>query len=71
MGDISQLEFDNIEKYKISKKACYACPIACWGYVMIESGNYTLKEPAHIPEYETCSAFGSYCLNNNFDRMIF
>ena len=70
MNDFSQLKYENIEKYKIAKKGCYACPIACWGHVMIKSGHFALKEPAHMPEYETCSSFGSYCLNNNFESII-
>jgi aldehyde:ferredoxin oxidoreductase len=70
MKDFSELEYDNIEKYKVKRNACYCCPIACWGHVMINDGNYKLKEMSHMPEYETISAFGSYSLNNNFESII-
>jgi len=65
-----QFEYENMEKYKISKNSCYACPIGCWGYVMIGNGKFALKEPAHMPEYETIGAFGGYCLCDNFEAII-
>ena len=68
--DFSELEYDNIKKYKVKKNACYSCSIACWGHVMINDGYYKLKEISHMPEYETISAFGSYSLNNNFESII-
>ena len=70
LGDFNQFEYENIKKYKIAKKGCHACNIACWGHVMIKNGEYISKEPSHMPEYETCSAFGSYCLNKNFESII-
>ena len=63
-------EYDHMKKYKISKKTCYACPIRCWGDAMIEKGEYALKEPVHMPEYETIAAIGAYCLNSNFEVII-
>lgn len=63
-------EFENLKNYRISQKTCYACPIRCWGDAMIKNGKYTLKEPVHMPEYETIAAIGAYCLNSNFEVII-
>jgi len=70
MTEYSKLEYENMRKYIQARKGCFACPIACWGHIKIDEGKYKLDEYAHIPEYETCSAFGSYCLNNNFEVII-
>lgn len=70
MPEYNELEYDNIKNYKVKKNACYSCPIACWGHVMVDSGYYKLAEPSHMPEYETISTFGSYSLNNNFESII-
>ena len=37
---------------------------------MVKDGPYKLEEEAHIPEYESTSAFGSYCLNTNYESII-
>lgn len=36
----------------------------------MKEGQYKLEEESHIPEYESSSAFGSYCLNTNFESII-
>ena len=70
MKDIGHFEFDYMEQYKINKKGCYACPIACWGHAMVKKGDFALKEPAHMPEYEAIGCLGGYCLNSDFEVII-
>ena len=70
MKDIGHFEFDYMEKYKINSRACYACPIACWGHAMVEKGDFAIKEPAHMPEYEAIGCLGGYCLNSDFEVII-
>ncbi len=59
-----------MEKYIVKKGSCYKCPMADWKYVIIKDGPYKMTEKAHIPEYESASAFGSFCLNTNPESII-
>jgi aldehyde:ferredoxin oxidoreductase len=70
LGDISPYKYDNIARYIVKKGTCYKCVMGDWKHVMVENGPFALREPAHIPEYETASAFGSYCCNTNFESII-
>jgi aldehyde:ferredoxin oxidoreductase len=54
--------------YQKKKYACFGCPIACGGEVKVDSGPYACE--THKPEYETLSAFGPLCLNNNLESII-
>jgi aldehyde:ferredoxin oxidoreductase len=44
--------------------------MACWGEVTLDKGPYALKEESHIPEYESSSALGSYCMNTDYESII-
>lgn len=69
--DSSEYNYENIKnKYITKRKTCYSCPMADWGQVMIKDGPYKLEEEAHVPEYESASALGSYCMNTNFESII-
>ncbi|MHB1347304.1 MAG: aldehyde ferredoxin oxidoreductase family protein [Candidatus Humimicrobiaceae bacterium] len=71
LKDISEYSYENIRNNYITKKrTCFNCPMADWGHVIITKGQYKLEEEAHIPEYESSSAFGSYCMNTNFESII-
>jgi len=70
MGDISEYSYENISRYITRRKSCYRCPVADWGNVRLDRGPYRLEEESHIPEYESASALGSYCLNTNFESVI-
>jgi aldehyde:ferredoxin oxidoreductase len=71
LQDTSEYRYENIKNHYIQKKrTCHNCPMACWGEVLIEKGPYKLKEKSHIPEYESSSAFGSYCMNTNYESII-
>jgi aldehyde:ferredoxin oxidoreductase len=60
---------DIILKYFERKYACYGCPLGCGGFVKVEKGPYAVK--GHKPEYETIAAFGSLCLNDDVESIIF
>ena len=70
LKDIKEYRFEYIEQYITKRGTCYKCPMGDWKHVMVKDGPYALKEEAHMPEYETSSAFGSYCLNTNYESII-
>lgn len=63
-------DYENFKQYIVGRGSCYKCPMGDWKYVSIKEGPYVLKEKSHIPEYESASAFGSYCLNDNIESII-
>ncbi len=66
----NNLSYEAMEKYITKKYACGGCPVACGGILDVESGPYALKN-AHKPEYETVGAFGSDCLVDNIEAVIY
>jgi len=70
MGNYDELRYDNIKKYIVKKETCFGCPIACWDRSIIKEGKFSLNEMVHTPEYETGAAFGSNCLNTNYESII-
>ncbi len=70
LKDIRGYKFENIEKYVVRKGTCYKCIMGDWKHVMVKEGPFALSSEAHVPEYETASAFGSYCLNTDFESII-
>jgi aldehyde:ferredoxin oxidoreductase len=54
--------------YQKKKYACFGCPIACGGEVKVENEPYACD--THKPEYETLSALGPLCLNDNLESII-
>jgi aldehyde:ferredoxin oxidoreductase len=65
-----KLGYGAMKKYLSRKYACTGCPIACGGIMNIESGDYTVKN-AHKPEYETVGSFGSNCLIDSIEAVIY
>jgi len=51
-----------INKYKEKEYGCFACPVRCGGIVKVPEADI---EESHLPEYETCGAFGHMLLNND------
>lgn len=51
-----------INKYKEKEYGCFACPVRCGGIVRVPEASI---EESHLPEYETCGAFGHMLLNND------
>jgi len=70
LKDINQYKFNFMEKYIVKRGTCYKCPMGDWKYVAVKEGPYTLDELTQMPEYETTSAFGSHCLNTNYESII-
>ena len=70
LKDIAGYKYENIEKYVVRKGTCYKCVMGDWKHVMVKEGPYALASESHVPEYETASAFGSYCLNTDFESII-
>jgi aldehyde:ferredoxin oxidoreductase len=60
---------DNVIKYDVASYGCFGCPVACGGLQRIASGPYVVE--SHKPEYETLAAFGSMCLNDNVESIIY
>ena len=58
----------SVIRHQKKKYACFGCPIACGGHVKVENGPYTCE--THKPEYETLSAMGPLCLNDNLEAII-
>ena len=75
-GGVGDIDFPNaaaisdqsVIHYQKKKYACFGCPIACGGQVKVENGPYTCE--THKPEYETLSALGPLCLNDNLESII-
>ncbi len=61
--------YEAIQKYQAKKYGCWQCPISCGYVVTVGGGPYKTLE-THRPEYETCAAFGSNCLNDNVESLI-
>jgi len=71
-GGIGQFDFPpdlsteistvSINNYKQRDYGCFSCPIQCGAILKVpELG----LEETHLPEYETCCAFGTLLLNND------
>jgi aldehyde:ferredoxin oxidoreductase len=52
----------------VRRYGCWQCPIACSGIVEVKNGPY--KTIGHQAEYETATAFGTLCLNDNPESII-
>lgn len=64
-----KLNGDNLGKYNVRPYGCSGCPVACGSLQKVESGPYAVE--GHRPEYETLAAFGSMCLNDNVESIIY
>jgi len=60
---------DSVIKYDIGPYGCFGCPVACGGLQRVERGPYAVE--GHKPEYETLAAFGTMCLNDNVESIIY
>lgn len=65
----SKISASELEKYKIRDKGCFACRIACKNVIEIRSGRFSGMTLDH-PEYETLSAFGGRCGNDDLQSII-
>ncbi len=65
---VENINYEAIVEMGKKKKACWRCPIACWGEMETEFDGR--KVYAHVPEYETAAAFGSDLLNDNLASIV-
>jgi aldehyde:ferredoxin oxidoreductase len=59
----------NVTRYQVKRYFCYDCTLGCGGIVKVGAGPYALRE-THKPEYETLASFGSLCLNDDVESII-
>lgn len=64
-----KLSGDNVIHYDTGPYGCFGCVVACGGIQCVEDGPYAIQ--GHKPEYETLAAFGSMCLNDNVQSIIY
>ena len=58
-----------IDKYKVKKYNCSACPLGCGAVYSVNDGRWPMEETER-PEYETAAAFGSTCLCGEADAIM-
>lgn len=63
-----QLGSDKVIAYQRRRYHCANCPLGCGGIIDVPDGPY--QGEGTKPEYETLSAFGSLCLNNDLPSII-
>jgi aldehyde:ferredoxin oxidoreductase len=63
------LSGDNVIHYDTGPYGCFGCALACGGIQQVKDGPYAIQ--GHKPEYETLAAFGSMCLNDNLQSIIY
>ncbi len=74
-GNITDFNAENLDvnnmdsKFKIKSYGCANCPIACGADYTVNDGAWPVGE-TNRPEYETMAAFGSLCLNDNYEAVI-
>ena len=64
------VSWNGMEKYAVKRYACTGCPIACGHILRVDEGEYPV-ERVHKPEYETLAAFGTMCLNDHMESLIY
>lgn len=57
-----KISSNNLNEYKVRDYGCYSCPVQCGGILKVPEIDL---EETHLPEYETCSSFGTDLLNDD------
>ena len=68
--DVAPIAGDQVIERVSKKYGCFRCPLACGGLMKAGTGEYKYEAGVHKTEYETLSAFGMLCLNNNLESII-
>ena len=58
-----------MEKYAAKHKGCYNCPVACSRFYTVPDGPYASTR-GEGPEYETVTALGAKCGNDNIEAIM-
>ena len=64
---LSKISGEKINKYRIRSTGCFSCPVQCGAVMKVPE---LMLEETHIPEYETCAAFGHLLLNDDLYSMF-
>ncbi len=67
---VTNLDSGNMDKYKKSAYSCQACPIRCGAIIEQTEGPYAITDEMHRPEYESLTALGQLCMNDNLESVI-
>ncbi|NHJ24800.1 MAG: aldehyde ferredoxin oxidoreductase [Candidatus Lokiarchaeota archaeon] len=59
---LNKISAAEINKYKLRDYGCFSCSVQCGAIMKVPEANI---EETHIPEYETCAAFGNMLLNDD------
>ena len=59
---LNKISAAEINKYKQKDFGCFSCVVQCGAIMKVPEANL---EETHIPEYETCAAFGHMLLNDS------
>jgi len=59
---LNKISAAEINKYKIKDYGCFSCSVKCGAIMNVPKANLV---ETHIPEYETCAAFGHMLLNDD------
>ncbi|MFW9948807.1 MAG: aldehyde ferredoxin oxidoreductase family protein [Candidatus Thorarchaeota archaeon] len=59
---LTNISAAEINKYKQKDYGCFSCPVQCGAIMRVPEADL---EETHIPEYETCAAFGNMLLNDD------
>ncbi len=59
---LQKISGEEILKYKQKDYGCFSCPLQCGAIIKVDE--LGIKE-MHLPEYESCAAFGSVLLNDD------
>jgi aldehyde:ferredoxin oxidoreductase len=62
MEKLNKISGPEVNKYKIRDYGCFSCPVQCGAIMKVPEAGL---EETHIPEYETCAAFGPLLLNDD------
>jgi aldehyde:ferredoxin oxidoreductase len=65
-----KVAWEGMKKYAVKKYACTGCPIACGHILKVDKGEFAV-DSTHKPEYETLAAFGTLCMNDNMESLIY
>lgn len=67
---VTNLDGGNMDKYKVSRYGCSACPISCGAIIKQKEGPFAIKDEMHRPEYQTLAALGGMLMNDNLEAVI-
>jgi aldehyde:ferredoxin oxidoreductase len=70
LPNIGNLDGANMDKYKVDRFGCYACPVSCGAIIRQQEGPFAIKDRMHRPEYQTLAALGGMLMNDNLEAVI-